>query len=441
MHFKEMLKRLLLSAPITLAVGLLVRIATIAFVDFSTFNWTTPRPDLLMEYGVIARNLAKGLGYSYTWYSSNGAAITLPSAYMPPGLVFIEYGVISLFGYTVSAAIVIFLLQVAMGTACIWLAGKIAQELFGSQTVAGTARWIVALYPPFVYAVMSFGITTIVMLMSFLILLSALTLVRKIQEKKPTLQTSIILGVSSGILMLVRGEGPLIVCVTFIVLAIKLRSFFQSSRKPLTIAAIVAFAILAPWTIRNYLVFDKFIPVSSNASFNFWRGNNEVTNGSPLTETGDPFWSTDELWLRTERQFATGVDFESNFSAIYREAAFQWIEEHPVGAVTLALKKGAVFWTFDLRDRVGGWEYLILHSIALVITIYGSVRLIKRRKRFNALTNTGLSLIVMWAALATVIAMVFLPLARFQIITMAMLVPIAAYGMTELLDRSIRENR
>src|SRR5215204_6313479 len=112
MRSKGMLKRFILSAPLVLAVGALVRIATIAFIDFSTFNWIKPRPDLLMEYGTIARNLAKGLGYSYTWYNSSGVAITLPSAYMPPGLVLIEYGVITLFGYTVTAAIVIFLLQV-----------------------------------------------------------------------------------------------------------------------------------------------------------------------------------------------------------------------------------------------------------------------------------------------------------------------------------------
>jgi hypothetical protein len=434
-----MLKRLLVSAPIVLIAGLLARIATLAFIDFSTFNWSKPRPDLLMEYGVIARNLAKGLGYSYTWYTSSGTAVTLPSAYMPPGLVFIEYGVISLFGYSITAAIVIFFLQVAMGTTCIWLAGKIAHELFGSQLVTGVTRWIVALYPPFVYAVMTFGITTFVMLTSFMVLWSALRLIRSIHEKKSTQRISIVLGVSCGILMLLRGEGPLIVLITLIVLAIKLRSVFQQSIRPLAVASIIAFAILAPWTIRNYLVFDKFIPVSANGSFNFWRGNNEVTNGSPLTERGDPFWSTDELWLKAEQQFAKGVDFENNFSAIYREAAFQWIEKHPAETASLALKKGIIFWSFDVRNKAGGWQYFVLHTIALAITIFGSVRLIKRRKRFTLLTRTGLSLIVTWAALATIIAMIFLPLARFQIVTMAMLVPIAAYGMTELFDRSMRQ--
>lgn len=430
-----MLKRFFYSLPIALIAGALARLATIGFIDFTTFNWSKPRPDLLMEYGVIARNLAEGMGYSYTWYTSSGIPVTLPSAYMPPGLVFLEYGIIEIFGYTIAAAVAIFIIQVLLGVACIWLIGKITDRMFGDARISGVARWIVALYPPFIYAAMSFGITTLIMFVSLGILHSALALADNIQRKKLTLRSMILLGASCGLLMLTRGEGPPIVLATFAVLAIKLRTIETYRFRQLLAPLVVAFILIAPWTIRNYLVFDQFIPVSSNGSFNFWRGNNEITSGSPLTEAGDPLWSTDELWKKTEPALATGVHFENTLSAVYQDAAVQWIQNNPGDAVFLALKKAVIFWTFDVRHALSGWVYILLHTLALGAILFGTMRLIRRRGRFNQLSNLGLTLMLTWAVLATIIAMIFIPLVRFQIVTMAMLVPIAAYGIGTLFAR------
>ena len=431
-----MLKRLFYALPITLITGALVRLATVGFIDFSSFNWSKPRPDLLMEYGVIARNLADGLGYSYTWYTSSGLPMTLPSAYMPPGLVFLEYGIIEIFGYTIAAALAIFIIHLLMGVASIWLIGKITDRMFSDHRISGVARWIVALYPPFIYTAMSFGITTLVMFVSLGVLHNALALADKIQRGDPTLRSMILLGASCGLLMLTRGEGPLIVLATFVVLAIKLHSIEAYRFRQLLAPIVIAFILIAPWTIRNYLVFDEFIPVSSNGSFNFWRGNNGITSGSPLNETGDPLWSTDDLWKKTEPALATGVDFENSLSSAYQDAALQWIRNNPDDAVLLAFRKAVIFWTFDVRNTLSGWAYIVFHTLALGAVIFGTGRLIRRPKRLNKLSNLGVSLMATWAVLATIIAMIFIPLVRFQIVTMAMLVPIAAYGIDAVFARS-----
>jgi hypothetical protein len=434
-----MVRRLLESTPAVLVTAFVARFATIAFIDFSAFNWQLPRPDLLMEYGVIARNLLNGLGYSYTWYSADGLAVTLPSAYMPPGQVFIDYTFITLFGYTTAAVIALFILQVLMGVACVWLVGKIAHQLFLSAPITGTARWIMALYPPFIVTAMSFGVTSSVMFVSCALILASLHVVRSLNEGTSSMQHILLLGVSCGALALLRGEGLVFVAVTLIVIGIKLQHSRRRVVMPLMAVSALTLLMVLPWTIRNYVIFDRFIPVSSNGSFNFWRGNNAISSGSPLTESGDPLWSSSELWMKAEKHLSEGATFENRYSDIYRNAAFDWIAANPFDTAALSLKKALLFWTFDIRNKAAGWIYAALHLIALGLTVMGSVRLMRMRKRLNALSRTGLQLIFLWAVVTTIIAMVFLPLTRFQVMTMALLVPVAAFGITSLWMRKALE--
>lgn len=428
-------KKYFLSLPTVIITGLIARLAGIFFIDFSSFNWSLPKPDILMEYGVIARNMADGLGFSYTWYNGAGIPVTLSTAFMPPGLVFIDYLVISIFGYTHAALVTIFLLQVIMGVACIWLVGKIADALFKSEIISGAARWIIALYPPFVYAAMSFGVTAAVMFVGFVVLFASVKFADAISNKRPATGASILLGVSSGALMLLRGEGPVIILVIFIVLCIKLRTELKRYAPTLILSVIIALAIIAPWTIRNYMIFDRFIPVSSNGSLNFYRGNNELSTGSAWTESGEPLWISNELWQKTEPHLSEGVIFENIYSDNYRDAAFTWIRANPGDALLLSLKKGLIFLTFDVRYKLTGWVYYLLHSLVLITIIYGAVCIRRIRKDLSTASRIGLTLIVVWSITSLIVAMVFLPLTRFQILTVALAVPVAAYGIGDVLNK------
>jgi 4-amino-4-deoxy-L-arabinose transferase-like glycosyltransferase len=58
-------------------------------------------------------------------------------------------------------------------------------------------------------------------------------------------------------------------------------------RAGLTLAVIVL--CVSPWTLRNYMAFDAFVPVSTNFGANFWMGSGPGTAGHyrPLPETVD----------------------------------------------------------------------------------------------------------------------------------------------------------
>lgn len=54
---------------------------------------------------------------------------------------------------------------------------------------------------------------------------------------------------------------------------------------------VVMAACIAPWTYRNYRVFDTFVPISTNGGVNLWMGNNPSSAGAyvsppPATEMG-----------------------------------------------------------------------------------------------------------------------------------------------------------
>ena len=433
--------------------------ATFAFIDMSQINPIGRKFDILLEYGVIARNMIKGLGYAYTWYtgafgSQPEQAIILPSAYMPPGQAWIDYLGLSVFGDGLAGIIAIFIINVAMSVASVYLIGRIAHELFENVRLTKITLWAAALYPPLIYTCATFGVTASVILLNSWILLSCIRFEKlasvaqalSLSSSQHTQQNggkvssrrrAIEIGIGFGLLFLFRGEAPLIFLVTIAYLLYRLRHQLRNALPKLALILIITSAIIAPWTIRNYVVFDRFILSSSNGGFNFWRGNNAFTAASSWTEKDGPLWTTDELWAKTLPYLDSGKLFEKKFSEIYFTDAMQWVREHPSDAGLLALKKAFLFWTFDKQNRMGtSIIYMSIYLMTLFLFALGLYRVIKKR-----LLSFGIRLIVLWCIMATIVAMMFFPQARLQVIMIATYFPIAVYGGMFLWMRLTRKKQ
>ena len=46
--------------------------------------------------------------------------------------------------------------------------------------------------------------------------------------------------------------------------------------------AVGAVAVVSPWTVRNFLVLGRFVPITTSSAEVFWIGNNPVATGSDL---------------------------------------------------------------------------------------------------------------------------------------------------------------
>ncbi len=423
MRISQQKKRNIYIYPLIAAV--IVRLPAIPFLDYSKA--------VLMEYGIIARNVLSGAGYSYSWLHTNGSIVVLPTAYMPPGQVFIQYIFLGVFGDTHAGILAIYLFQIIEACVFIYIVGKIADLIFKSKKGSLAAVWLAALYPPFIYVTMTFGVTSSALLLNAITLYIGIKLSEALHLHKQYIRYSLLLGLSCGMLMLFRGESPIIVAATLIMILYLNRKKLRLAFGYTSLAALVAISILAPWTIRNYLAFDRFIPISTNGGFNFWRGNNALTTGSPWTETGGPLWSTDEIWNEIEPHLDEKGDFDKVSSDVHAREAIKWIRENPGQAAILSLKKAAILWTIDIRSKMGGTAaYIIIYAMTLAALLSG-IFFISHNKisQRNPNARTGFLIMILWCAAMTFTAMVFFPLPRFQVLIIGIYFPVIGYGISE----------
>jgi hypothetical protein len=137
----------------------------------------------------------------------------------------------------------------------------------------------------------------------------------------------------------------------------------------------VALAVIAPWTLRNYLVLNAFVPVSSNGGSVFYRSNNPLADGS-FKERGerdiDALRGDEVRWNRTG--FRWGLE---------------WIRADPSGFVALIPQKMALFVGTDAisiralerADREAGLRYKALRllgegwwSLVLILILVATFR-------------------------------------------------------------------
>jgi len=390
-----------------------------------------------MEYGKIAYNMLSGAGYAFPWPHMDGSIVMLPTAYMPPGQTFLHYIFLSLFGKGEPGMVALYIFQIAQACIFIYLLGKISLFLFRSQRASQITMWLAALYPPFGYVTMTFGVTSTALLLNAIILYIGIKFSEALDSGKNELKYALLLGLSCGMLLLFRGESPVLIFSTFVLLAYLNRSKLRRSVLYIAIAGALSCAVLAPWTIRNYIVFDRFIPVSTNGGFNFWRGNNEITTGSPWTESGGAVWSTDTIWSEIESHLDEKEDYDKINSDVYTREAWKWIRENPSRAALLMLKKAAIFWTIDFYSTRGGTPaYILIYACTLASLLIGGFFVRKNKiSKTDKNVRTGLSIMILWCILMTLLAMVFFPLPRFQILMIGIYFPIMGYGLSQLIER------
>ncbi|MFW6125235.1 MAG: ArnT family glycosyltransferase, partial [Pirellulales bacterium] len=238
----------------------------------------------------IARNLVEGRGYSYTYWGKR-----MPTAGAPPGLVFV---LAALYGTGVPEPDTVFrFLQAGLAAASLVLMWWLAARAF-DQRVAWLAAGL------FLFDLnLSFSVTWVqeTALNIFLTLAGLCSLVWL--SDRPRLGRAAVCGLVFGLGMLVRpttgaifAAGLAWFTLTATRSAKGAQNRLQAGSSPraqtppgpaarfkaVGVAVAVAVLVLAPWTLRNYLVFGRFIPVSQNLGLSLWYGYNPRATGSQV---------------------------------------------------------------------------------------------------------------------------------------------------------------
>jgi 4-amino-4-deoxy-L-arabinose transferase-like glycosyltransferase len=189
-----------------------------------------------------------------------------PTAGWPPGFPFVVSLLYRVFGVRLSLALA---LNVVLATATVVLIYLIAERMLGRREARVAAGFFAILPGPLYLTGVFLSETTFIF-----ILVGFLALVVFLPERR---WKPVALGVALGLAALTRGEGLL---MPIIPLAVWWGAYPRSAwawRAAVLLGAMVL--TIAPWTIRNAIVMDGFVPVGNNPSGTLWSGHNPKANG------------------------------------------------------------------------------------------------------------------------------------------------------------------
>jgi 4-amino-4-deoxy-L-arabinose transferase-like glycosyltransferase len=161
-------------------------------------------------------------------------------------------------------------------------------------------------------------------------LLLAIYLLLQFRDRKWSGQ---VIGILCGILALTKPANLLFPGVLFFLAWLEGKSFSQAFKKTIVIGLFMALTIL-PWTIRNYIVFNKFIPISTNGGITLYLNNNPYAKGA----WQDPF-SFPNSPLAPYKNEETGFWDELAVDKLGKELGTKWILENPGEFFKLGFKK------------------------------------------------------------------------------------------------------
>ncbi len=264
--------------------------------DHFQFGW---------EAGRIARAVVTGFGYSDP-FANAFVPHTGPTAWLPPLYPLLVASVFRTFGvYTAASAWVLLAVNCVLSSSTAMAVWEIGARCFARRTGLW-AGWLWALYPAAMqYAVHWVWEMTLTTALFSWVLVLALRM-RQVGETR-------FVGGWAGVSLLAKGQAGrwvvfgllwgtialsnstllafLPVCGVWILLG--------TWRRPgvaleVVLAALVFLCFVAPWTMRNLVVFNAFIPLRGNLGAELYMGNGPGSNGL-LMEFFHPFQDPTQL--------------------------------------------------------------------------------------------------------------------------------------------------
>lgn len=378
-----------------------------------------------------------------TWYYEKGISIALgkgytidglPTAYYPVGYPMFLGALFKIFGISILVGRIA---NIFLYLGILFLSYYISKSIFKSELVGKITLLILSVYPNFIFY-SSILVTELLFL--FLFLLGTYLLLISKNKSWILIPAGIVL----GLMCLVKPQG----FVLPVILVVSLfnnnkRTFLYKLKKILLIYTFMV-PILLPWVIRNYIVFDDFVFVSTNDGINLLMGNNPYATGqyhlddkviSYLWDGDNVCDSPDSLvkYLPTTKYWSNyGFKSENIANKKLRKKAFDFILNNPFEEI--GLLKWKMWFNYKKGNEGLGWAVgdatiisefkksvvLILGKIAnyfyyaiMFFSFYYIIMsaykiLIKKQKQF--FPATGLWIIIYF----TILALIFFGGYRFN---------------------------
>lgn len=284
------------------------------------------------EYYAIAHNLI-----SAGFYSIDGVTAT---AYRPPGYPLFLAAMMMISSNVIWLKAIGLLLWAASGLLTI----RIVKILYGDHAQIYAAIMF-CLYGVGLYTASTLYPQT---LASFLLVASIYLLLRFPPEK-----AAIPVVLMQGIAVMAIPNFLFILPLFLIVLARSRQATWR-----IALGLVILSSLSTPWVIRNYMMFDRFIPLSTSGGINLLTGNSEKTTANAGVNVD----------LSHYQSVAAGMS-ETQRDDYFSNAAKEWIASNPLRASELFFAKFLNWFNFqnELATSVGG---ATAKALILALTYY-----------------------------------------------------------------------
>jgi 4-amino-4-deoxy-L-arabinose transferase-like glycosyltransferase len=269
--------------------------------------------------------LASGIAHTGDYSTRAGAGGSRgPTAYFPPAFPYFLAAVDLIDGHRTPRGAAVEparLAQAVLGTATVALVGLVAFEAFG-LAVGLAALAIAAVYPALIELS---GTVYAENLLVPLILAAIWSALRARHSDRPYRWVAAA-GVLTGLATLTHQNG-------IVVLLALLPAVWAIRRGPLLLVALTVLTI-APWTVRNAIVMNRFIPVSDETGLTLAGTYNPTSaHDDQIPYRWHDYTSIPaDAALRREAPTLTEPQVDSK----YRSAAFHYIGHHPLSPLVAA---------------------------------------------------------------------------------------------------------
>ena len=256
------------SPVVIFLVAFSIRLVLLAQVPSGRYWWYFYQRN---EASHIAGALATGHGFSSPWPNTP----LLPTAQQPPLYPALLAGIFKLFGvYSYRSLWIAMILNASFAALTAVLILRIGKQSF-SSFVGILAAWVWSCSLLEAAAAMRLWESSL----SALLLITSVSLVVKL---KSSLKMShwILFGLLAGLAALNNTSLLALFPFFWLWLWYMHRRRGESCGRPLLASLAICALVLTPWTIRDYHVFHRFIPIRDNFGLELWVGNRHDTDFS-----------------------------------------------------------------------------------------------------------------------------------------------------------------
>ena len=302
------------------------------------------------EWKIILFNLENNSLFGYRQVQDQ----IFPNIFMPPLYPLFLYLIKILNPFDTFYLKVILYIQMITSILAIIYLRKILLNFFTNH-ISNIGTLIFSLFPLFIY-----GSTQIssISLQVFFIVIYFYFLFRIILKIK--FKYLIYFSISSGLLMLLRGEFFIIFLLTLLFIYMVNKNFNH-----IIVLFFASLILISPYLVRNYYIFEK-VTITKSLGFNLWKGNNLYS----LPEGSEKIYDKNmELKIK---EITLDKKYDYNIDEIYKSEAIKNIKAEPTRYLILYLKKLFAFMFIDFDSTYPNY-YNFFHIIPKIFISIGSL--------------------------------------------------------------------